>query len=115
LYYFYCLVSEACSRKLSVFSSGLYFTTIKAIESNIMMNQKFNNPKFFMFWHDRLVTQNIVKNPYSLLHPVNCDCQILEFTLDSILYQQLDILNPWRLMFKTRFADYHFNETIFRP
>ena len=41
--------------KLPVFSSGLYYTIINAIESHAMMNQKFNNPKMFMLWHNRLV------------------------------------------------------------
>ena len=33
--------------KLSAFSSGLYHTTIKSIESNVAVNQKFNDPKIF--------------------------------------------------------------------
>ena len=33
--------------KLSAFSSGLYHTTIKPIESYAIMNQKFNDPKIF--------------------------------------------------------------------
>ena len=32
---------------LSAFSSGLYHTNIKLIESYIVVNQKFNNPKTF--------------------------------------------------------------------
>ena len=42
------------AEKLSAFSSGLYHTTIKSIESNIVVNQKFNDPKIFNLWHDRL-------------------------------------------------------------
>ena len=42
------------AEKLSTFSSGLYHTTIKSIESNVVVNQKFNNPKIFNLWHDRL-------------------------------------------------------------
>ena len=34
--------------KLSAFSSGLYHSTIKLIESYVVMNQKFNDPKFFV-------------------------------------------------------------------
>ena len=34
--------------KLSTFSSGLYHTTIKPIESYVVVNQKFNDPKFFV-------------------------------------------------------------------
>ena len=41
-------------KKLSTFSSGLYHTTIKPIESYVIMNQKFNDPKVFVIWHDKL-------------------------------------------------------------
>ena len=34
---------------LLAFSIGLYHTTIKPIESYIVVNQKFNNPKTFVF------------------------------------------------------------------
>ena len=40
--------------KLSAFSSRLYHTTIKSIESYVVVNQKFNDPKVFVIWHDRL-------------------------------------------------------------
>ena len=40
--------------KLSATSSGLYHTTIKFIESYVVVNQKFNDPKTFVLWHDRL-------------------------------------------------------------
>ena len=40
--------------KLPTFSSGLYHTTIKSIESYVVMNQKFNDPKVFVIWHDKL-------------------------------------------------------------
>ena len=39
---------------LSAFSIGLYHTTIKPIESYIVVNQKFNDLKTFVLWHDRL-------------------------------------------------------------
>ena len=39
---------------LSAFSTGLYHTTIKPIESYIVVNQKFNYPNTFVLWHDRL-------------------------------------------------------------
>ena len=39
---------------LSAFSTGLYHTTIKPIESYVVVNQKFNDPKTFILWHDRL-------------------------------------------------------------
>ena len=40
--------------RLSAFSSGLYHTNIKSIESYVFVNQKFNDLKTFVFWHDRL-------------------------------------------------------------
>ena len=40
--------------KLLAFSFVLYHTTIKIIESYVVMNQKFNDPKVFVIWHDRL-------------------------------------------------------------
>jgi hypothetical protein len=40
--------------KLTAFSSGLYYTTIRTIESHVVMHQKCSNPKMFMLWHDRL-------------------------------------------------------------
>jgi hypothetical protein len=40
--------------KLPVFSSRLYYTTIRIIESHAVMHQKYSNPKMFMLWHDRL-------------------------------------------------------------
>ena len=39
---------------LSAFSTGLYHTTIKPIESYVVVNQKFNDPKTFVLWHERL-------------------------------------------------------------
>ena len=39
---------------LSAFSTRLYHTTIKLIESYVVMSQKFNDPKTFVLWHDRL-------------------------------------------------------------
>ena len=39
---------------LLAFSIGLYHTTIKPIESYVVVNQKFKDPKTFVLWHDRL-------------------------------------------------------------
>ena len=39
---------------LLAFSIGLYHTTIKLIESYVIVNQKFNDPKTFVLWHDKL-------------------------------------------------------------
>ena len=40
--------------KLLIFSSELYHTNIKPIESYVLVDQKFNNPKVFIIWYDRL-------------------------------------------------------------
>ena len=40
--------------KLPAISSGLYHTTIKPIESYFFFNQKFNDPKVFVIWHEGL-------------------------------------------------------------
>ena len=39
---------------LSAFSTRLYHTTIKPIESYVVVNQKFNDPNTFVLWHDML-------------------------------------------------------------
>ena len=41
-------------KKLYVFSSGLYYTTIITIELNMLMSQNLSHPNTFMLWHDRL-------------------------------------------------------------
>ena len=40
--------------KLSIFSSVLYYTTMRTVETNIAIHQKCSDPKVFMLWHDRL-------------------------------------------------------------
>ncbi|KAJ9539494.1 hypothetical protein OSB04_032227 [Centaurea solstitialis] len=40
--------------KLSMYSSGLYYTKILAIETNMVINQKFIDRENFTLWHDRL-------------------------------------------------------------
>ena len=40
--------------KLSAYSFGLYHTNIKYIESYVVVNKKFNDPKTFSLWHNRL-------------------------------------------------------------
>ena len=42
------------AEKLLAFSSMLYHTTIKLIESYVVMNQEFNDLKIFTLWHNRL-------------------------------------------------------------
>ena len=43
------------AEKLSTFSFRLYHTTIKYIESNVVVNQKFNDPRFLIFGMTYLV------------------------------------------------------------
>ena len=40
--------------QLSSLSYGLYQTTIRFIESYVVMNQKFNDSNAFLLWHERL-------------------------------------------------------------
>ena len=60
--------------KLSVFSSGLYYTTITTIELNMVMSQKLSHPNIFMLWHDRLghpgstMMRRIIENSHG--HPL---------------------------------------------
>ena len=35
-------------------SYGLYQITIRPLESHVVMNQKLNDPKAFLLWHERL-------------------------------------------------------------
>ena len=39
---------------LTAFSSGLYYTYIRVIETYATMNSKFMNLNMFPIWHDRL-------------------------------------------------------------
>ena len=60
--------------KLSVYSR-LHHTNIKSIESYVVMNQKFNDPKTFVLWHDRLghprssILQRIIEHSHG--YPLN--------------------------------------------
>ena len=40
--------------KLPIFFSGLYYTTMRTVETNVAIHQKCSDPKVFMLWHDRL-------------------------------------------------------------
>ena len=49
---FYITSIVSCKKlveKLTTFFSGLYQTNIKSIESYVVVNQKFNDPKIFIF------------------------------------------------------------------
>ena len=53
-------VTKFILEKMLVFSFRLYYTTLRSIESNIVIHknckshQKCSNPKAFILWHDRL-------------------------------------------------------------
>ena len=47
-------VKKIITKKLPTFSSGLYHTTIKSIESYAVMNQMFNDPNIFTLWQNML-------------------------------------------------------------
>ena len=60
--------------KLPIFSSGLYYTTMRTIETNVTIHQKCLDPKVFMLWHDRLshpgsiMMRRIIENSHG--HPL---------------------------------------------
>ena len=60
--------------KLHVFSSKLYCTTKRTIETNVVVHQKCSNPKIFMLWHDHLehprsiMMRQIIENSHG--HPL---------------------------------------------
>ena len=60
--------------KLSIFSSGLYCTTKRTIETNVVVHQKCSDPKIFMLWHDCLehpgsiMMRRIIENSHE--HPL---------------------------------------------
>ena len=60
--------------KLSIFSFGLYYTTVRTIEINVAIHQKCSDPKVFMLWHDRLghpeliMMRRIIENSHG--HPL---------------------------------------------
>ena len=57
-------------KNFPAFSYGLYLTNIKSIESYVIVNQKFNDLKTFVLWHDRLghpgssMMQRIIKHSH---------------------------------------------------
>uniref|UniRef100_A0A2N9I6F2 GAG-pre-integrase domain-containing protein n=1 Tax=Fagus sylvatica TaxID=28930 RepID=A0A2N9I6F2_FAGSY len=60
--------------KLPIFSSGLYYTTMRTIETNVIVHQKCSDPNIFMLWHNRLghpgsiMMRRIIENSYG--HPL---------------------------------------------
>ena len=78
----YLLITSIISRQkcileqLSSLSCRLYQTTIRSIESYVVMNQKFNDSNAFLLWHERLghpgisMMHRIVQNSNG--HPLTC-------------------------------------------
>jgi hypothetical protein len=64
--------------KLHAFSSRLYYTTIRTIESHVVIHQKCSNPKMFMLWHDHL------RHPGTIMM-----CQIIENSHEHPLIKEL--------------------------
>ncbi|WJZ90040.1 hypothetical protein VitviT2T_009216 [Vitis vinifera] len=95
---------------LPAFSSGLYHTTIKPIESYVVVNQKFNDPKVFVLWHDRLghpgssMMRRIIEHSHG--HPLKNQKILSPNEYSCAACSQGDV-------FTARFADCHFNESVF--
>ena len=59
--------------KLLAFSFGLYCTSIKLIESYVVVNQKFNDSKNFILWYDKLahlrssMMRRVIEHSYGYL------------------------------------------------
>ncbi|KAL0544404.1 hypothetical protein IC582_019519 [Cucumis melo] len=75
LYITFIVSHEKCILEtLSAFSSGLYYTHIRVIETYATMNLKFMNLNMFTVWHDRLshpgsiMMRIIIENSYG--HPL---------------------------------------------
>ena len=60
--------------KLSIFSFGLYYTTMRTIETNVAIHQRCLDPMIFMLWHDCLehpgsiMMRRIIENSHG--HPL---------------------------------------------
>ncbi|KAJ9553648.1 hypothetical protein OSB04_017693 [Centaurea solstitialis] len=60
--------------KLSMYSSGLYYTKISAIQTNMVINPKFMDRENFILWHDRLGHPGW--NELSYLDPQTKQCEL---------------------------------------
>ena len=60
--------------KLLIFSSRLYYTTLKSIKANVTVHQKCCDPRIFMLWHNHLghlgstMMHRIIENSHG--HPL---------------------------------------------
>ena len=83
--------------KLPAFSSGLYYTNIRMIESYTVVNQKFTNN--FKIWHDRLghpgsiMMRKIIENSYGHLLKTQKIFQSHEFSCAACSQRKL-IIRP---------------------
>ena len=54
--------------KLPIFSSGLYHTTMRTVETNVAIHQKCSDPKVFILWHNHfghpgsIIMRRIIEN-----------------------------------------------------
>ena len=98
--------------KLLALSFRLCHTTKKPIESYVVVNQKFNDPKVFVIWQDKLghpgssMMRQIIEHSHR--HPLNNQEIILPNEYSCAACSQADV-------FIARFADCHFNESVFPP
>lgn len=73
--------NKSVLEKLPAFSSGLYYTRIRTIETNVVVNKKLTNHNNFVVWHERLghpgsiMMRRIIEN--SCGHPLE-NQQILQ-------------------------------------
>ena len=97
--------------KLSAFSFWLYYTNIKPIESYVAGNQKFNNPKTFVLWHDKLghhgslMMRRIIE--HSNGHPLKNQKILLPNEYPYVVYSQ------GKLIVKPSFSKVTFESPVF--
>ena len=105
--------------KLLAFSSRLYHTTIKSIESYVVVNQKFNNPKVFVLGKQPNISHLrifgcAVYVPIAPTQHTKIGSQqrleIVSFDSPSIIRYLEPLISD---VFTARFADFHFNESVF--
>jgi hypothetical protein len=71
LYIISCISGQkVVLEKLYAFSSGIYYTIMKSIETNVVKHQYFSDPETFILWHGRLghigsiMMRQIIKNSH---------------------------------------------------
>ena len=109
-------------RKLPAFSSGLYYTTIKSIESCTIIKDKLYHPKSFILWHNRIshlgstMIRIIIENSHG--HPLK-DLKILLLNKNScIAYSQGKLVvkpSPSKINSESPSFLQRIQEDIYRP